>query len=32
MPGEKRTVAATYTAADAGKKPPAVQVEGWNVR
>jgi exo-1,4-beta-D-glucosaminidase len=32
MPGEKRTVAATYKAADAGKKPPAVQVEGWNVR
>jgi exo-1,4-beta-D-glucosaminidase len=32
MPGEKRTVAATYKAADAGKKPPAVQVEGWNVK
>jgi exo-1,4-beta-D-glucosaminidase len=32
MPGEKRTVAATYKAAEAGKKAPAVQVEGWNVR
>jgi exo-1,4-beta-D-glucosaminidase len=32
LPGEKRIVAATYKAADAGKKPPAVQVEGWNVR
>jgi exo-1,4-beta-D-glucosaminidase len=32
LPGEKRTVAATYNAADAGKKPPAVQVEGWNVK
>jgi len=25
-------VAATYKAADAGKKPPAVQVDGWNVK
>jgi exo-1,4-beta-D-glucosaminidase len=32
LPGEKRTVTATYKATDAGKKPPAVQVEGWNVR
>jgi len=32
MPGEKRTVTATYKAADAGKKAPAVQVEGWNVK
>ena len=32
MPGEKRTVAAVYRAAGAGQKPPAVQVEGWNVR
>ena len=32
MPGEKRTVAATYKASEAGNKPPAVQVEGWNVR
>ena len=31
MPGEKRTVTATYRAASAGGKPPAVQVEGWNV-
>ncbi len=30
MPGEKRTVAATYGAP--GAKPPAVQVEGWNVK
>jgi exo-1,4-beta-D-glucosaminidase len=32
LPGEKRTVAAAYKAADAGKRPPAVQVEGWNVK
>jgi len=32
LPGEKRTVAAVYKAADAGKRPPAVQVEGWNVK
>ncbi|HTQ56935.1 MAG TPA: hypothetical protein VMI94_20850 [Bryobacteraceae bacterium] len=30
MPGEKRTVTATYKAA--GRRPPAVQVEGWNVK
>jgi exo-1,4-beta-D-glucosaminidase len=32
LPGEKRIVAATYKAADAGNKPPAVQVDGWNVK
>jgi exo-1,4-beta-D-glucosaminidase len=32
MPGEKRTVSATYKAAEAGKKAPAVLVEGWNVK
>ncbi len=32
LPGEKRTVAAVYKPAEAGKKPPAVQVEGWNVK
>jgi exo-1,4-beta-D-glucosaminidase len=32
MPGEKRTVTATYKAIAAGQKPPAVQVEGWNVK
>jgi len=32
FPGEKRTITATYKAADAGGKPPAVQVEGWNVK
>jgi exo-1,4-beta-D-glucosaminidase len=32
LPGEKRTVAATYKAAYGGKRPPAVQVEGWNVK
>ncbi len=32
MPGEKRTVSARYKAEEAGKKAPAVQVEGWNVR
>ncbi len=32
MPGEKRTVTATYKAALAQKKAPALQVEGWNVR
>ena len=32
LPGEKRTVTATYKAASAGTKPPAVQVEGWNVK
>ena len=32
LPGEKRTVTATYQAAEAGRKAPAVQVEGWNVR
>jgi len=32
MPGEKRTVAATYRSMAAGNKPPAVEVEGWNVK
>ena len=32
LPGEKRTVAATYRAADANGKPPAVEVDGWNVK
>jgi Exo-beta-D-glucosaminidase Ig-fold domain len=31
MPGEKRTVAATYRAADLGGKAPAVEVSGYNV-
>jgi len=32
LPGEKRTVAATYRAADTNKRPPAVEVDGWNVK
>ena len=32
MPGEKRTVTATYHVADTNKRPPAVEVEGWNVK
>jgi exo-1,4-beta-D-glucosaminidase len=32
MPGEKRTVAAVYRSMGAGNKPPAVEVEGWNVK
>jgi len=32
MPGEKRTVTATYEAGANGQKPPALQVEGWNVK
>ena len=32
MPGEKRTVAATYRAAAANGKPAAVEVDGWNVK
>ncbi|MGD0577795.1 MAG: glycoside hydrolase family 2 protein [Bryobacteraceae bacterium] len=31
LPGEKRTVTATYHAADLGKSKPVVQVDGWNV-
>jgi exo-1,4-beta-D-glucosaminidase len=31
LPGEKRTVTATYHAADLGKGKPVVQVDGWNV-
>ena len=32
MPGEKRTVTAVYRAADAGKAPPVVEVDGWNAK
>ena len=32
LPGEKRTVAATYRAAAANGKPAAVEVDGWNVK
>jgi exo-1,4-beta-D-glucosaminidase len=31
LPGEKRTVTATYHAANLGKGKPVVQVDGWNV-
>jgi exo-1,4-beta-D-glucosaminidase len=31
LPGEKRTVTATYRAADLGGKAPAVEVSGYNV-
>ncbi len=32
LPGETRQVTANYPANDAGKAPPTVEVEGWNVR
>jgi len=32
LPGEKRTVAATYHAAAANGKPAAVEVDGWNIK
>jgi len=31
LPGEKRTVTATYRASDLGKSKPVVQIDGWNV-
>jgi exo-1,4-beta-D-glucosaminidase len=32
MPGERRTVAAVYGAAEAGKTPPVVEVGWWNTK
>ena len=32
LPGETRQITATYSASDAGKDVPTVEVEGWNVR
>ena len=32
LPGETRQITATYSASDAGKAIPTVEVEGWNVR
>jgi exo-1,4-beta-D-glucosaminidase len=32
LPGETRQITATYSASDAGKAVPTVEVEGWNVR
>jgi exo-1,4-beta-D-glucosaminidase len=31
MPGEKRTLRATYQLQDLGKDKPVVEVEGWNL-
>ncbi|HKW25155.1 MAG TPA: hypothetical protein VJN48_05190, partial [Terriglobales bacterium] len=32
LPGETRQITATYSASDAGKAVPSIEVEGWNVR
>ena len=32
LPGETRQITATYSASDAAKDVPTVEVEGWNVR
>jgi exo-1,4-beta-D-glucosaminidase len=32
LPGEKRDVTATYRAADAGRLPVTVRIDGWNVK
>ncbi|MBZ5582313.1 MAG: hypothetical protein LAQ30_08945, partial [Acidobacteriia bacterium] len=32
LPGETRTVKATYNVRDLGRAAPVVQVEGWNVK
>ena len=32
MPGEKREIAATYSAHDLGAAKPSLEITGWNVQ